>query len=129
MDFDVVWHWKEGSTHNVSGALSRLPLLASPAGDMDDSFPDDPSSAEPSEDVEPQGPILDELMFRDLEIEVEVITPPITFAAFITVMVGQPPNPTATEPPPIISTCFRFLSRKCSSKRDVNITKAPTLWA
>lgn len=47
MEYDMDLVWKEGAQDVLPDALSRLPHAPYPQGDVDDSFPDDPSSSSP----------------------------------------------------------------------------------
>lgn len=71
MEYDMDLVWKEGAQHVLPDALSRLPHAPYPQGDVDDSFPDDPSSSSPSAFVGPRGPVLDGTRLADIDPDVE----------------------------------------------------------
>ena len=58
-EYDIVLRWRAGTENLMPGALSRLPLhTGTELTDIDDSFPDDPSSSAPNHYVGPRGPTL-----------------------------------------------------------------------
>ena len=76
-EFDMIMNWRPGTSHQLPDALSHL-LHPSAAGDsMDDSFPDDTSSGNPTDYVGPRRPILDGQLLNDLEpFKKEMVDPP-----------------------------------------------------
>ena len=67
MEYDITMVWKSGVEHVLPDTLSRLPHSVEPQENVDDSFPDDATSAAPSDYVGSQGPTLDGVRLADLE--------------------------------------------------------------
>lgn len=66
MEYDMRLEWKAGVEHVVPDALSRLPVASPVVIDVDDSFPDDLSSAAAGASVEILGPELDGVRLAEL---------------------------------------------------------------
>ena len=63
----MIMKWRPGTSHQLPDALSRL-LRPGAAGDsIDDSFPDDTPSGNPTDYVGPRGPFLDGQLLNHLE--------------------------------------------------------------
>ena len=67
MEYDMELGWKAGVEHVVPDALSRLPVASPVEVDVDDSFPDDLSSATAGASVETLGPELDGVRLGELD--------------------------------------------------------------
>ena len=67
MEYDMELEWKAGVEHVVPDALSRLPVASPVEVDVDDSFPDDLSSAAAGVSVETLGPELDGVRLAELD--------------------------------------------------------------
>ena len=65
-EYDIVLRWRAGTENLMPDALSRLPLHTdTEPTDIDDSFPDDPSSSAPNHYVGPRGPTLHNIALAD----------------------------------------------------------------
>ena len=65
-EYDIVLRWPAGAKNLMPDALSRLPLHTdTEPTDIDDSFPDDPSSSTPNHYVGPRGPTLHDVALAD----------------------------------------------------------------
>ena len=65
-EYDIVLRWRAGTENPMPDALSRLPLHTdTEPTDIDDSFPDDPSSSAPNQYVGPRGPTLYNIALAD----------------------------------------------------------------
>ena len=65
-EYDRVLRWRSGTENLMPDALSRLPLHTdTEPTDIDDSFPDDPSSSAPNHYVGPRGPTLYNIALAD----------------------------------------------------------------
>ena len=65
-EYDIVLRWRAGTENLMPDALSRLPLHTDTEPfDIDDSFPDDPSSSAPNHYVGPRGPTLYNIALAD----------------------------------------------------------------
>ena len=65
-EYDIVLRWRAGTENLMPDALSRLPLHTdTEPADIDDLFPDDPSSSAPNHYVRPRGPTLYNIALAD----------------------------------------------------------------
>ena len=65
-EYYIVLRWRAGTENLMPDALSRLPLNTdTEPTDIDDSFPDDPSSSAPNHNVGPRGPTLYNIALAD----------------------------------------------------------------
>lgn len=67
MEFDMCLEWKEGRSHHLPDALSRLPRFDMPGEDIDTSFPGDSSTKLSFRG--PKGPVLDGVLLSDLGVK------------------------------------------------------------
>ena len=65
-EYDIVLRWRAGTENLMPDALPRLPLHTdTEPTDIDESFPDDPSSSAPNHYVGPRGPTLYNIALAD----------------------------------------------------------------